>query len=115
MYYIQHCFICRPSDSTVPTDAGIIKCTQNTGMIKITHGVQCHYSNNTYCLPAFTSAPPPPALVRMLCIFLTPKSESLEGKEAEEPGCHTGLCCHLGLAWLPLHLHNVLSPNEAEG
>ncbi len=22
-YYIQHCFICRPSDSTVPTDAGI--------------------------------------------------------------------------------------------
>ncbi len=22
-YYIQHCFICRPSDSTVPTNAGI--------------------------------------------------------------------------------------------
>jgi hypothetical protein len=22
-YYIQHCFNCRPSDSTVPTDAGI--------------------------------------------------------------------------------------------
>ncbi len=22
-YYIQHCFICRPSDSTVPTDAAI--------------------------------------------------------------------------------------------
>jgi hypothetical protein len=22
-HYIQHCFICRPSDSTVPTDAGI--------------------------------------------------------------------------------------------
>ena len=22
-YFIQHCFICRPSDSTVPTDAGI--------------------------------------------------------------------------------------------
>jgi hypothetical protein len=22
-YYIQHCFIYRPSDSTVPTDAGI--------------------------------------------------------------------------------------------
>jgi hypothetical protein len=22
-YYIQHCFICRPSDSTVPTDVGI--------------------------------------------------------------------------------------------
>jgi hypothetical protein len=23
MYFIQHCFICRPSDSTVSTDAGI--------------------------------------------------------------------------------------------
>jgi hypothetical protein len=23
MYCIQHCFICRPSDSTVPEDAGI--------------------------------------------------------------------------------------------
>ncbi len=23
MYYIQHCFICRPSDSTVSKDAGI--------------------------------------------------------------------------------------------
>jgi hypothetical protein len=22
-YFIQHCFICRPSDSTVPMDAGI--------------------------------------------------------------------------------------------
>jgi hypothetical protein len=24
-YYIQHCFICRPSDSTVPTDAGVLE------------------------------------------------------------------------------------------
>jgi hypothetical protein len=23
MYFIQHCFICRPSDSTVSEDAGI--------------------------------------------------------------------------------------------
>ncbi len=23
LYYIQHCFLCRPSDFTVPTDAGI--------------------------------------------------------------------------------------------
>jgi hypothetical protein len=23
LYNVQHCFICRPSDSTVPTDAGI--------------------------------------------------------------------------------------------
>jgi hypothetical protein len=30
-YYIQHCFICRPSDSTVPTDAGIEPRTVATG------------------------------------------------------------------------------------
>ncbi len=29
-YNIQHCFICRPSDSTVPTDAGIeLNCCRN--------------------------------------------------------------------------------------
>ncbi len=31
MYFIQHCFICRPSDSTVPTDAGIEPRTVSTG------------------------------------------------------------------------------------
>ncbi len=30
-YYIQHCFICRPLDSTVPTDAGIEPRTVATG------------------------------------------------------------------------------------
>jgi hypothetical protein len=30
-YYIQHCFICRPTDSTVPTDAGIEPGTVATG------------------------------------------------------------------------------------
>ncbi len=30
-YYIQHCFICRPSDSTVSTDAGIEPRTVATG------------------------------------------------------------------------------------
>jgi hypothetical protein len=30
-YYIQHCFICGPSDSTVPTDAGIEPRTVATG------------------------------------------------------------------------------------
>jgi hypothetical protein len=30
-YYIQHCFICRLSDSTVPTDAGIELRTVTTG------------------------------------------------------------------------------------
>jgi hypothetical protein len=33
LYYIQHCFICRPSDSTVPTDAGIEPRTVATGCI----------------------------------------------------------------------------------
>jgi hypothetical protein len=32
-YYIQHCFICRPSDSTVPTDAGIEPRTFATGAL----------------------------------------------------------------------------------
>ncbi len=32
-YYIQHCFICRPSDSTVPTDAGIEPRTVATGAL----------------------------------------------------------------------------------
>jgi hypothetical protein len=32
-YYIQHCFICRPSDSTVQTDAGIEPRTVATGAL----------------------------------------------------------------------------------
>ncbi len=32
-YYIQHCFICRPSDSIVPTDAGIEPRTVATGAL----------------------------------------------------------------------------------
>ncbi len=32
-YNIQHCFICRPSDSTVPTDAGIEPRTVATGAL----------------------------------------------------------------------------------
>ncbi len=34
-YYIQHCFICRPSDSTVPTDAGIESKTVATGALAV--------------------------------------------------------------------------------
>jgi hypothetical protein len=33
--YIQHCFICRPSDSTVPTDAGIEPRTVATGALAV--------------------------------------------------------------------------------
>jgi hypothetical protein len=33
--YIEHCFICRPSDSTVPTDAGIEPMTVATGALAI--------------------------------------------------------------------------------
>ncbi len=32
-FYIQHYFICRPSDSTVPTDAGIEPRTVATGAL----------------------------------------------------------------------------------
>ncbi len=34
-YYIQHFFICRPSDSTVPTDAGIEPRTVATGALAV--------------------------------------------------------------------------------
>ncbi len=34
-YYIQHCFICRPSDSTVPTDAGIEPRTVAAGALAV--------------------------------------------------------------------------------
>ncbi len=34
-YNIQHCFICRPSDSTVPTDAGIVPRTVATGALAV--------------------------------------------------------------------------------
>jgi hypothetical protein len=34
-YYIQHCLICRPSDSTVPTDAGIEPRTVATGALAV--------------------------------------------------------------------------------
>ncbi len=34
-YYIQHCFICRPSDSTVPTDAEIEPRTVATGALAV--------------------------------------------------------------------------------
>ncbi len=35
LYCIQHCFICRPSDSTVPTDAGIEPRTVATGALAV--------------------------------------------------------------------------------
>jgi hypothetical protein len=34
-YIIQHCFICRPSDSTVPTDAGIEPKTVATSALAV--------------------------------------------------------------------------------
>jgi hypothetical protein len=44
-YYIQHCFICRPSDSTLPTDAGIEPRTVATGALAVrrsNHYVRSH-------------------------------------------------------------------------
>jgi hypothetical protein len=35
LYGIQHCFICRPSDSSVPTDAGIEPRTVATGALTV--------------------------------------------------------------------------------
>jgi hypothetical protein len=30
-YFLQHCFICHPSDSTISEDAGIDRCDSGTG------------------------------------------------------------------------------------
>jgi hypothetical protein len=38
-YSIQHCFICRPSDSTVPTDAGIEPRTVATGALTVRRSI----------------------------------------------------------------------------
>ncbi len=35
LYYIQNCFICRPSDPTVPPDAGIEPRTVATGALAV--------------------------------------------------------------------------------
>ncbi len=35
LYYIQHCFICRPSDSALPTDTGIEPRTIETGALTV--------------------------------------------------------------------------------
>ncbi len=40
-YYIQHCLICRPSDSTVPTDAGIEPRTVATGALAVRSSLVC--------------------------------------------------------------------------
>ncbi len=53
MYFIQHCFICRPSDYTVPEDDGIeirtvatlalaVRCSLTTGLDLI-HTALCVY------------------------------------------------------------------------
>jgi hypothetical protein len=39
MYFIQHCFICRPSDSTVSEDAGIEPRTVATLVLNATHSI----------------------------------------------------------------------------
>ncbi len=59
-YNIQHCFICRPSDSTVPTDAGIEPRTVATCALSVrrsNHQARSHpyrldlirYIGNSYC------------------------------------------------------------------
>ncbi len=44
-YFIQHCFICRPSDSTVPEDTGIEPRTVRTSALIVrrsNHSARCH-------------------------------------------------------------------------
>jgi hypothetical protein len=42
MFCIQHCFICRPSDSTVSEDAGIEPRTVTTSALALRHSARCH-------------------------------------------------------------------------
>jgi hypothetical protein len=53
-YYIQHGFICRPSDSSVPTDAGIEPRTVTTGALAVrrigTNWFHCYLAAQAYTL-----------------------------------------------------------------
>jgi hypothetical protein len=46
MYFIQHCFICRPSDSNVSEDAGIEPGTVATSELAVRHSKQLGYSRS---------------------------------------------------------------------
>ncbi len=50
-YYIQHCFICRPSDSTVPTDAGIEPRTIATGALASVADPGCLFRIRPFSIP----------------------------------------------------------------
>jgi hypothetical protein len=54
MYCIQHCFICRPSDSTVSKDAGIEPRTVTTSALAVRHSKEApncslHYTFYVLC------------------------------------------------------------------
>ena len=54
MYFIQHCFICRPSDSTVSEDAGIEPRTVATSALAVrrsSHSATSHPHSATSHLP----------------------------------------------------------------
>jgi hypothetical protein len=51
-YYIQHCFICRPSDSTVLTDAGIEHRTVATSALAVRRSNHLARSHPGMYLPA---------------------------------------------------------------
>jgi hypothetical protein len=45
MYYIQHCFMCRPSDSTVSADAGIGPRTVATSALVVRRSIHSDRSH----------------------------------------------------------------------
>jgi hypothetical protein len=47
MYFIQHGFICRPSDSTVLEDAGIVKSDALTTRLNLIHSSTKSYHKST--------------------------------------------------------------------
>ncbi len=63
MYFIQHCFICRPSDSTVSEDAGIEPRTvATTALIVRRSNLSAKYHPQTQLNLIHLSAKPHPPL-----------------------------------------------------
>jgi hypothetical protein len=56
MYYVQHCFICRPSDSTVSEDAGIESSTVATSALAVrrsSHSATSHVDETKNIIIAY--------------------------------------------------------------
>ncbi len=107
-YYIQHCFICRPSDSTVPKEAGIEPRTVATGALAVrrsNHSARSHPP----CLQQEWSRPwscwtwsgigsptsPPPSVSWPACATSTSPT-TISARCRKPPSSHSPRPCRLG-------------------